>query len=58
MRRGRCKYPVNILIRTDTRLRDEAGAILRARGSSLSEFVRGQLRDVVRQGGAAGEARP
>lgn len=47
MRKGRCKYPVNIMIRADSALRSAAVDALHRRGSSLSEYVRAQLRELV-----------
>ena len=64
MRAGRCRYTKPILIKTERGLRDAASAAARAKGLSLSEMVRRQLREIVamdaakaRRGGSM-EARP
>jgi hypothetical protein len=53
MRKGRCKYPVNIMVRSDSALRSAAVEVLQRRGSSVSEFVRGQLQALVANEAAA-----
>ena len=64
MRRGRCRYTQPIMVKTERGLRDAAAAAARAKGLSLSEMVRRQLREIVAmeaakaRRGASMEARP
>ena len=59
MRKGRCRYPVAIMVRSDSALREAAADALQRRGISLSEFVRDQLRELVAadQAGSSRQAR-
>lgn len=58
MRPGRCRYTQPIFVKAERGLRDAAADAARARGLTLSELVRRQLRQVVAQHGAQVEARP
>ena len=59
MRQGRCRYTQPIFLKAERGLRDAAAEAARARGITLSELIRAQLRQIVAHAGAPRrEARP
>ena len=64
MRPIQCNYPQGLFIKTERGLRDAASAAARAKGLTLSELVRRQLREIVAmeaakaRRGASMEVRP
>lgn len=59
MRPGRCRYTQPIFLKAERGLRDAANEAARARGLTLSEMIRVQLRQIVAQTDASHrEVRP
>lgn len=58
MRTGRCRYTQPILIKAEPGLRAAVADVARREGTSLSELVRMQLRQIAGQQASAPEVRP